>query len=271
MPMVRVHEFDQSKDKFDREPEGVCQALSSRWIVSRALWDPRRDGAWANGSWMNDRHEMEAHVWRIYASTRAARGAVALQEKKLMKEETERFEKEKQAALKHNRRVVTSAAALSAAAAAAMPAEATPNGYSAADLDARLSRVYIPALPHMLDALRKDIEEHGGLDGSVKTYNDVASGHVAHKVGELGPGYKLIVVRDAAMTSEGGAHAIAAELRDDEARLFDPNLGEFESRPPGNPSESLNILIQWLVGTAYELPTVRYLSVIHFPLKASGR
>jgi hypothetical protein len=37
MPMKQVHEYSQSADKFEAEPGGVCQALSARWIVSRAV------------------------------------------------------------------------------------------------------------------------------------------------------------------------------------------------------------------------------------------
>lgn len=268
MPMRQLYKFDQSDDKFEREPQGVCQALSARWVVSRALWDPGRDGKWVDAGWMGEKRDMEAHVWRIYSATRAARAAVAREEQRLMEQERQRFEADKQAALKRQRRMVTGAAALNAAAAATVPAEPTPAGYSPTDLDARLSRVYVPTLPRMLDALRKDIEEQSGLDGAVHTYNDVAPAHVAHKVCALGTGYKLIDVRDPGMASEGGAHAIAAEIRFEETRLFDPNAGEYKSEPPGNAWEAFGALVSFLLGSGYGLQSIRYLSVIHFPLKA---
>jgi hypothetical protein len=270
MPMRQVYRFDQSEDKFEREPEGVCQALSARWIVSRALWDPGRDGPWADARWMGEKRDMEAHVARIYSATRSARAAVVREEQDKMEAARRRFEADKQAAIKRQRRMVTSAAAQSAAAAATLPAEPTPAGFSPADLDARLSRVYVPTLPRMLEALKKDIDEQGGLDGAVHTYNDVAPVHVAHRICALGTGYKLIEIRDPGMASEGGAHAIAAEIRFGETRLFDPNAGEYRSEPPGNAWESFGAQVSFLLGSGYRLQSIRYLSVIHFPLKAQG-
>jgi hypothetical protein len=66
----------------------------------------------------------------------------------------------------------------------------------------------------------------------------------------------------------GGAHAIAAEVRVGETRLFDPNAGEWLSEPPGNAWEALGTLLQFLLKSVYELRAVRHLSVIHFPPKA---
>jgi hypothetical protein len=269
MPMKKLYDFDQSEDKFEREPQGACQAWSARWIVSRALWEVRRDGEWKDRRWMGEKRDMEAHVWRIYTATRAARAAVASEERDRMEKQRQLFAAEKQAAVKRQRRMMTGSAAVQAASApaAATAVEPVPAGFAPADLDARLNSVYIPTLPRMLDALRNDIEEQGGLDGAVHTYDDVAPARAAHMICALGAGYKLIEIRDEAFTREGGAHAIAAELRPGQARLFDPNVGEYESQPPGSAWESFGALVTFLLGSAYKLASIRYLSVIHFPLK----
>lgn len=265
MPMRHIHEFSQSADKFEREPQGVCQALSARWIVSRALWDPRRDGEWAGGRWMGTKSGMEAHVYRIYSATRAARAAVTAEESVLMEREIRKFHGEREALVKQQRRRATNMSDLLASNDAVASA---PAGYSDADLQSRLNRIHIPTLPRMLEALMNDINEHGGLDGAVHIFNDVAPEHAAHKVCGLGAGYKLIDVRDPDLSSEGGAHAIAAEVRVGETRLFDPNAGEWLSEPPGNAWEALGTLLQFLLKSVYELRAVRHLSVIHFPPKA---
>jgi hypothetical protein len=270
MPMKKLYDFDQSADKFEREPQGVCQALSARWIVSRALWEPGRDGAWVDKRWMGEKRDMEAHVARIYSATRAARAAAQLQERRDMEDARVQFEKDRRAAIVHQRRRVTSSAAIAAAAAAPAAADPMPAGFSPDDLDARLRRVYVPTMPRTLQALCNDIEEHGGLEGSIHTYEDVSPAHAAHRICALGAGYKLIEIRDSKLTSEGGAHAIAAELRAGEARLFDPNAGEYKSEPPGSAWEAFGALVQFLLGTGYGLDAIRYLSVIHFPLKARG-
>jgi hypothetical protein len=181
-----------------------------------------------------------------------------------MEQEARKFEAEKLQLVKRARRMVTAAASVNAAGIGASPPEATPAGYSPADLQARLARVYIPTLPRMLEALMKDISEHSGLEGTVHTYDNVSPDHAAQKICALGSGYKLIDVRDASLSSEGGAHAIAAELRDGDARLFDPNVGEFAYEPPGGAWDLFSALVQFLLRKIYELSSIRYLSVIHF-------
>lgn len=111
-------------------------------------------------------------------------------------------------------------------------------------------------------------QQHGGLDGSLHLDRNVSVDRASLNVCTLGKGYNLIDVRDSSLTDEGGAHAIAAEIRESETRLFDPNYGEWASVPPGNPSSSFGSLLNFLLQSIYRLGSVQYLSVIHFPLKA---
>jgi Yersinia/Haemophilus virulence surface antigen len=268
MPMKQVHEYSQSADKFEAEPDGVCQALSARWIVSRALWDPTRDGSWADGRWMGSKRDMEPHVWRTYRATRAARAAVAREERAAMEQAIKRFNAEKQELVARHKRAGRT---LSELLQPGMDQAYTPGGHSPADLDRILAGIRIPTLPRMLGAVMSDIEEHGGLDGSLHLDRNVSSDRAQLNVCTLGSGYNLIDVRDSSLTGEGGAHAIAAEIRESETRLFDPNYGEWASVPPGNPRSSFGALLNFLLQSIYRLGSVQYLSVIHFPLKAGQR
>jgi hypothetical protein len=251
MPMEQVHEYSQSADRFEAEPDGVCQALSARWIVERALWDPKRDGTWP--------------VWRTYRATRAARAAVSNEERAAMEQAIERFNRDKDALVaRHKRAGRTHSELLTPG----MAQRYTPDGYAPADLDRILTGIHIPTLPRMLEALMKDIEEHDGLDGALHLDRGVPANRAGIKVCTLSKGYNLIDVRDSNLTREGGAHAIAAEIREGETRLFDPNHGEWVSVPPDNARSSFGTLLHFLIEREYGLRSVQYLSVIHFPLKA---
>jgi hypothetical protein len=268
MPMKQVHEYSQSADKFEAEPDGVCQALSARWIVSRALWDPKRDGNWADGRWMGSKRDMEPHVWRTYRATRAARAAVDGEERAAMEQAIKRFNAEKQELITRQKRA---ARTLSELQQPGMAQRYTPAGYAPGDLNQILAGIRIPTLPRMLGALMSDIEEHGGLDGSLHLDRNVSVDRAPLNVRRLGKGYNLIDVRDSSLTDEGGAHAIAAEVRESEIRFFDPNHGEWASVPPGEPPSSFDALLAFLLRSIYGLGSVQYLSVIHFPLKAGQR
>ena len=147
----------------------------------------------------------------------------------------------------------------------------TPPGYTQGDLDQILAGIRIPTLPRMLSALMRDIEEHGGLDGSLHLDRNISVDRAPRSVLALGNGYNLIDVRDPSLAEGGGAHAIAAEIREAEVRFFDPNHGEWASVPPGDPQSSFGAFLTFLLQSIYELGSVRYLSVIHFPLKAGVR
>jgi hypothetical protein len=263
MPMTQVYEYSQSADPFAAEPQGVCQALAARWIVSRALWDPRRDEAWDSARWMGSKRDMEAHVWRIYGATRAARAAVENEERTQMADVLARFNRQKDELVRKDRRRAVRVDFADATLAQGY----TPPGYSSADLERQLAQVRIPALPRMLDAVMRDVSEHGGLAGSVHTTRSIPSSGAGAVVCGLGKGYKLIVARDVGLAGEGGAHALAAEIREDESRLFDPNYGEWKSEGVGV-AASFNLLMHFLLERVYKLGQVDYLSIIHFPLKA---
>jgi len=266
MAMKRLYEFSQSADKFEKEPAGVCQALSAQWIVARAKWQAAGGrGAWADASWMGARKDMSEHVDRIYAATRAARKAVALQEESLMKQEIQRFSQEKAALLTQQQRRAPNMSAPLAADEA--PPPAVP-GYTEADLERRLGAIHVPTLPRMLEAVMNDIAGQANLSGAVHTHGNAQSTAAAHKVCSLNVGYNLVDVRDRSLASEGGAHAIAAEIRMNETRLFDPNWGEWVSVPPGNAWSSFGTQLNFLLQNIYELESVNTLSVIHFKLQA---
>jgi hypothetical protein len=74
--MRQIYSYSQGNDRFEKEPAGVCQALSARWIVARAGWHTSgARGVWVDASWMGTKKDMATHVDRIYAATRAARAA----------------------------------------------------------------------------------------------------------------------------------------------------------------------------------------------------
>ena len=80
-----------------------------------------------------------------------------------------------------------------------------------------------------------DIEEHGGLDGSLHLDRNVSVDRAPLNVRRLG------------------------------------NHGEWASVPPGEPPSSFDALLAFLLRSIYGLGSVQYLSVIHFPLKAGPR
>jgi Yersinia/Haemophilus virulence surface antigen len=264
MAMRQVYGYSQSKDRFEREPAGVCQALSAQWIVARAKWQARgARGEWTDASWMGAKNDMSAHVDRIYGATRAARASVVRQEKDLMQQETERFNREKVTLIKQQNRRATTMTELLATDGA--PPPEIP-GHTADDLERRLGGIYIPTLPRMLEALMNDIASQGGLTGgSVHSFSDVQATAAPIQVLSLRAGYNLIDLRDRSLAREGGAHAIAAEIRMDETRLFDPTYGEWMSVPPESAFTSFGVQLGSLV-REYGLDSVATLSVIHFKL-----
>lgn len=265
MAMKRIYEFSQSADRFEQEPAGVCQALSAQWIASRAKWQAAgASRPWADAGWMGSKRDMGVHVDRIYATTRAARAAVARQEEALMKQEIERFNAEKAALLKQQKRRATNLSELLATESA--PPPVVP-GYTDDDLNRRLGAIRVPTLPRVLEALMADIADQSGLaTGAVHIHGNVSSTAAAQHVCSLNVGYNLIDVRDRSLASEGGAHAIAAEIRMSETRLFDPNYGEWVSVPPVSAWSSFGTQLNFLLQQVYELASVTTLSVIHFKL-----
>jgi hypothetical protein len=259
--MRRIYEYSQSDDPFAKEPQGVCLALSSQWIVARAKW--RADGGtgtWSDASWMGPKNKMAEHVDRIYTALRAARTSVDRQLQTLMAQELDRFNQEKTALVKQQRRRATNKAALVAAddASPAIP------GYSNDDLVRRFSQIDVPSLPRMLDAVRKDIAGQANLVGAVHSYDAVQSTAAGAQVCSLDVGYNLIDVRDSHLAEGGGAHAIAAEISSNETRLFDPNYGEWLSVPPTNARTSLSTQLGFMLQSIYSVSSIQTLSVIHF-------
>ena len=162
-----------------------------------------------------------------------------------MKQEIERFNREKAALLKQQKRRATNMSEMLANENA--PPPVVP-GYTDDDLNRRLGGIRVPTLPRVLEALMADIADQGGLaSGSVHIHSNVASTAAAQHVCSLGVGYNLIDVRDRSLASEGGAHAIAAEIRINETRLFDPNHGEWISVPPVNAWSSFGTQLNFLL------------------------
>jgi hypothetical protein len=178
-----------------------------------------------------------------------------------MKQEIELFNREKTARVKQEKRKATSGL---------QPIENAPPpvvaGYTMDDLNRRLGGIRVPTLPRMLAALMNDIADQAGLTGgAVHSHSDLPVTAAGIKVCSLNVGYNLIDVRDPSFSSEGGAHAIAAEIRTTETRLFDPNHGEWVSVPPDNAWTSFSVELGNLL-LKYKLRAVNTLSVLHFKL-----
>jgi len=83
MAMRKAYDYDQGGLAFTESPDGICQALSVRWMAHRAS---QRRGAPAveGAAWTGSRSEMADHVKRIYGATRSARAALQREERQVM-------------------------------------------------------------------------------------------------------------------------------------------------------------------------------------------